>query len=110
MALSPAQRTVISNVLNEDREEQTTQSAGTTTSLPPSMRRIIFILASVTLSTQRGDLSVTVKKGSAKVKKATNPKTDKKKKEEVPPKKEEKKKEEVKRVPRFSLFGYAVQT
>ncbi|VDP25536.1 unnamed protein product [Heligmosomoides polygyrus] len=93
VALSPAQRTVISNVLNEDREEQTTQSA-----------------ASVTLSTQRGDLSVTVKKGSAKVKKATNPKTDKKKKEEVPPKKEEKKKEEVKRVPRFSLFGYAVQT
>lgn len=63
VALSPAQRTVISNVLNEDREEQTTQSA-----------------ASVTLSTQRGDLSVTVKKGSAKVKKATNPKTDKKKK------------------------------
>ncbi|EYC23811.1 hypothetical protein Y032_0015g2841 [Ancylostoma ceylanicum] len=90
VALSPAQKTVILNVLNEEGEEQLTQSA-----------------ASATLSTQRADVSTEIKKDSAQIrkglqkfekKKEDKAKKDDKKKEESATKKEEKKKEEGKRV------------
>ncbi|KAL6741192.1 hypothetical protein Aduo_014470 [Ancylostoma duodenale] len=103
VALSPAQKTVVLNVLNEEGEEQITQSA-----------------ASTTLSTQRADISAEVRKDSAQVRKNLQKfekkkedkvkKDDKKKeepakkeekpvkKEEKPAKKEEKKKDEGKRL------------